>query len=157
MTYHCQSVFKTSKMNTIKHGLSLLFLLSTITIFAQSGYEIHNTTVSEKFNNENKLQSRHIWASGVRDEEILNVDFIVDANNVVKELTINDKVIAPPMFSAFKDLTNYVVKYIDGEIENPKTKTNPTEKEKLTESDKKALMDLIKNELIKLKFRTKIH
>lgn len=142
-------------MNTLKHVLSLLLLLSSITIFAQSGYDIHNTTVSEKFNSENELQSRHIWASGVRDEEVLNMEITVDANNNVKELIINEKEIASPMFPAFKDLTNYVIKYVDGEVQYKPVDTKKTTTEKpvtegeITDDDKRALMDLIKNQLIK--------
>lgn len=140
-------------MNTLQHVLSLLFVLSSIAVFAQSGYEIDNTTVSEKFNSENVLQSRHIWASGVRDKEVLNIDMVVDANDVVKELTINDKEIMPPMFPAFKGLTDYVINYVDNEVQSTPTnetttKDEPAEKDKLTEGDKRALMDLIKEELI---------
>lgn len=141
-------------MNTFKHVLSLLLVLSSMTVFAQSGYEIYNTTVSEKFNSDNELQSRHIFASGVRDGVVLNMDFTVDANNIVKELTINDKELPTPMFSAFKGLTDYVIKYVDNEVkdtpanEQVATKEEPAEKDKLTEDDKRALMDLIKEELL---------
>ena len=141
-------------MNTFKHVLSLLLVLSSMTIFAQSGYEIYNTTVSEKFNSDNELQSRHIFASGVRDGAVLNMGFTVDANDVVTELIINDKELPASMFSAFKGLTDYVIKYVDNEVkdtpanEQVATKEEPAEKDKLTEDDKRALMDLIKEELL---------
>jgi len=141
-------------MKILQHVLSLLLLLSSITAFAQSNYEIQSTTVSEKFDSENVLKSRRIWASGVRDKEVLNIDMVVDANNIVKELTINDKEIIPPRFSIFKGLTNYVIQYVDNEANSTPTseqitrEDEPAENEKLTESDQRGLMDLIKQELI---------
>lgn len=140
-------------MNTIKHVLSLLFLLSSITVFAQSGYEIYTTTVSEKFNSEEELKSRRIWASGVRNEEVLNLDFTVDAKNTVTELIINEKNVPAVMIKEYKPMIDYVIKYVDGQVENEPAKTTtttkePADKDKLTESDKRALMDLIKTELI---------
>ncbi|MFK7947083.1 MAG: hypothetical protein AB8G11_05815 [Saprospiraceae bacterium] len=143
-------------MNTIKHVLSLILLFVSITVFAQSSaYDIHNTTVSEKFNDKDELQSRRIWASGVRDDEVLNMDITVDANNIVKELTINDQKIMPPMVSEFKELTNFVIKYVDGEVQYQPVDTKKTTTERpevegeITEDDKRALMDLIKENLIK--------
>lgn len=145
-------------MSKLKHVLSVLFLLVSITLFAQAEYEIYTTTISEKFNSEKELQSRRIWTSGTQDKTIFNIDLTVDANNIVRQLTINDAEIIPPRFQDYKDLTEYIIKYIDGEVlniptaEKSKTKVTreePAEGDKATDSDKRALMDLIKVELIK--------
>lgn len=140
--------------------LRALFFICLLTAsygaIAQSDYEIFTTTTSEKFDSEGKLVSRHLWASGVQGEEIINVDIIVDPNNKVKELTVNDNEVKPPMFKEYKSITDYVIAYIDQDIETAPTdgssKTTlvgePADEDKATKSDKKALMNLVKDELV---------
>lgn len=142
-------------MKTLKYSLSLLFILFVATIYAQSGYEIHNTTVTEKFDSDDVLQSRQIWASGVRDGEVLNMDFTVDANNALQKLIINEKEMPASMFPALKPLTDYVVKYIEEDVQNSTKESEITsaekssEKDKLTDDIRRRIVDLIKKELIK--------
>ncbi len=90
----------------------LLMLSFSVVAFAQSGYEIQQTTVTEQFNSDSELQSRHISANGVRDKEALNIDLTVDSKNTVQALTLNGKAISPELFSAFKSLTDYVIQYV---------------------------------------------
>ncbi len=145
-------------MKTLKGLLCLCLLTFAYAATAQLNYEIHTTTTSEKFDKDGKLISRHLWSSGVQDNEVLNVDIIVDNHNFVKELTVNDGKINPLMLKEYKMLTDFVINYIDQDIQTAPTdgssKTSrivseePTG-EKLTEEDKRALMALIKDELIK--------
>lgn len=141
--------------NTLQNVLLLLILFVSISASGQENYEIHSSTVSEKFNSENELQSRHIWATGVQAEEILNIDMTVDVNNKIKELIINDKTILPVMAKEYKAITDYVIAYVDGNVQtaptdgSSTTTKEPAAEDKMTDSDRRALMSLIKAELIK--------
>lgn len=138
-------------MNLLKPTLILLMLSASVVAFAQSGYDIQQTTVTEAFNSNDELQSRNIIANGVRDKEALNIDLTVDSKNTVQALRINDQIISPELFAAFKSLTDYVIQYVDEETTAGTTTaaTTTTSSAGITAKyDKAALVDIIKTALI---------
>ena len=138
-------------MNLLKPALILLMLSASVVAFAQSGYDIQQTTVTEAFNSDDELQSRNIIANGVRDKEALNIDLTVDSKNTVQALRINDQIISPELFAAFKSLTDYVILYVDEEATAGTTTaaTTTTSSAGITAKyDKAALVDIIKTALI---------
>ena len=138
-------------MNLLKPALILLMLSASVVAFAQSGYDIQQTTVTEAFNSNDELQSRNIIANGVRDKEALNIDLTVDSKNTVQALRINDQIISPELFAAFKSLTDYVIQYVDEETTAGTTTaaTTTTSSAGITAKyDKAALVDIIKTALI---------
>ena len=138
-------------MNLLKPTLILLMLSASVVAFAQSGYDIQQTTVTEAFNSNDELQSRNIIANGVRDKEALNIDLTVDSKNTVQALRINDQIISPELFAAFKSLTDYVILYVDEEATAGTTTaaTTTTSSAGITAKyDKAALVDIIKTALI---------
>ena len=138
-------------MNLLKPTLILLILSASVVAFAQSGYDIQQTTVTEAFNSDDELQSRNIIANGVRDKEALNIDLTVDSKNTVQALRINDQIISPELFAAFKSLTDYVILYVDEEATAGTTTaaTTTTSSAGITAKyDKAALVDIIKTALI---------
>lgn len=89
-------------MNIPKTLLLLCFFLISTATFAQTNYEIHTTSTSEKFDSDGNLKSRRIFSSGVHGDEIVNVEMILSPTNTLMELTINDEVIMPLMFKEYK-------------------------------------------------------
>ena len=139
-------------MNLFKTTLILLMLSVSAVAFAQSGYDIQQTTVTEAFNSNNELQSRSISVNGVRDKEALNIDLTVDSKNTVQTLRINDQIISPELFSAFKSLTDYVIQFVDEEEATAATTTaattTATSSDLTAKYDKATLVDIIKAALI---------
>ena len=137
--------------------LLCFFLISTAT-FAQTNYEIHTTSTSEKFDSKGDLKSRRIFSSGIHGDEIVNVEMILSPTNTLMELTINDEVIMPLMFKEYKILTDYIISYINKE-EQPReaqqvsqttkiVSDDPANENQMTDDDRRRLMNLIKEELI---------
>ena len=120
----------------------------SVVAFAQSDYDIQQTTVTETFNNDNELKSRSISVNGVRDKETLNIDLTVDSKNTVQTLRINDQIISPELFSAFKSLTDYVIQFVDEEATAMTATTVSPSSDITAKYDKAALVDIIKAALI---------
>jgi putative lipase involved disintegration of autophagic bodies len=145
-------------MNISKILLLLCFFLISTATFAQTNYEIHTTSTSEKFDSKGELKSRRIFSSGIHGDEIVNVEMILSPTNVLMELTINDEVIMPLMFKEYKILTDYIISYINKEEQPAAAKQvsqttkivsdNPANENQLTDDDRRRLMNLIKEQLI---------
>lgn len=130
-------------------------MLLSIAASAQVDYDISMITVDEKFDNQQQLIARTIRSYGTQGDENLRVEIIIDPKNTVKKLIVNDKKVMPLMFKEYRILTDYVINYADTERELEKPQANAIVKvvgqnltEKLTENDKKLLLDTIKKELI---------
>jgi hypothetical protein len=153
-------------MKTLKHHILTLLLCSfALAASAQVNYDIHSTTVSESFDSKDKLTSRRIWASGVRNNEVLNLEMVVDGQNKVTELTINENLVKSPAVKEYKPLTDFVLDYVSKDVKEVtgevtvgkavatrfRTDDEPlSESDRMTEAeDKKMVMQLIKSELIK--------
>lgn len=145
-------------MNISKTLLLLCFFLISTATFAQTNYEIHTTSTSEKFDSKGNLKSRRIFSSGIHGDEIVNVEMILSPTNALMELTINDEVIMPLMFKEYKILTDYIISYINKE-EQPRpakevsqttkiVSDDPANENQMTDDDRRRLMNLIKEQLI---------
>lgn len=139
----------------LKNVLLLSILFISTSIFAQVDYDISTITVDEKFDNKQRLIARKIRSYGTQGEEDLKVEVIVNPKNAVKELIVNGKKVMPLMFNEYRILTDYVINYADTDRELEKPKANAVVKvvgqnlkEKLTESEKKTLLDTVRKELI---------
>ena len=142
-------------MKILKNVLLLSILFLSTPIFAQVNYDISTIIIDEKFDNKQRLIARKIRSYGTQGEESLKVEIIVTPKNAVKELIVNEKKVMPLMFKEYRILTDYVISYADTERELEKPKANAVVKivgqdlkEKLTETEKKMLLDTLKRELI---------
>mgnify|MGYP001065148751 CR=1 FL=1 len=142
-------------MKILKNVLLLSILFLSTPIFAQVNYDISTIIIDEKFDNKQRLIARKIRSYGTQGEESLKVEIIVTPKNAVKELIVNEKKVMPLMFKEYRILTDYVISYADTERELEKPKANAVVKivgqdlkEKLTETEKKMLLDTLKIELI---------
>jgi hypothetical protein len=146
-------------MSIPKSLLLLCFFLISVGTFAQTNYEIHTTSTSEKFDSDGNLKARKIFSSGIHGEEIVNVEMALSPTNSLIRLTINDEVIMPLMFKEYKILTDYIISYVNKEEEpfvakgvSQTTKIvsdDPANENQLTDDDRRRLMSLIKDELVK--------
>jgi hypothetical protein len=147
-------------MNITRNLLLLCFFLISVAAFAQpTNYEIHTTSTSEKFDSDGNLKSKRIFSSGVHGEEIVNVEMILSPSNSLMELTINEENIMPLMFKEYRILTDYIISYINKEELPPVPKgvsqttkivsDDPANENQLTDEDRRGLMNLIKDELVK--------
>jgi|AntRauTorckE5430_2_1112549.scaffolds.fasta_scaffold09844_3 hypothetical protein len=147
-------------MSILKSLLLLCFFFISVAVSAQpTNYDIHTTSTSEKFDSEGNLKSKRIFSSGVHDEEIVNVEMILSPTNSLMKLTINDESIMPLMFKEYRILTDYIISYVNQEelplVPKGVSQTtkvvsdDPANENQLTDEDRRALMNLIKDELVK--------
>lgn len=138
--------------------LLLLLITSIVTCFAQTGYEITHTSISEKFNHKDVLISKRIWATGKQGESDFSVELIINPKGRVMNLTINEEKIKPLFFKEYRLLTDYLIDYVKKEqeyVEPVQTRglvrvvsDDPNVSKLLTDDIKKQLITNFKKELI---------
>lgn len=122
--------------------------------------EIYSSSTRNKFNANGDVTQTLIFASGVKNGEVLNVEIILDPAKVITQLKINDKPVIKPRYAEYKKLTDYVIAEVTQEPTGKEQTTTrseiilqpgeePPKADRLTDDDRRKVMDLIKNELIK--------
>ncbi len=139
-------------MKTFKTLFLVLILLSSVSVFGQINFEIFSTTVSTQYDSKGDLESTRIWASGVRGEDILNVDVRINTKKQIIELMVNDQNIIKPRFGEYQELVNVIVKYVENELQ-PSPKSNdvtpgPAPEQQLSEDDRRRIAEFIRSELL---------
>lgn len=140
--------------------LSLVFGLIITTMLQGQAIEVLSSSKYDYFDSNNQLKSSKIHASCVQGNKTMQIEMKLDKNNFITDLKIDDKVIAKPRISSYRNLTDVILAEVNAddvpvtEKETTRTKTlvqrptDPTSDKQLTPEQRKSLMMIIKKQLM---------